>query len=104
MTDVIEVSYTGDILAHRRCPRAWAYEKHAGFVPYEQVQAMEGRLLHHAMEWMSRTYQEEGKLASREEVFEQLDRFYRILRSRGITTSFASRQEVLERITDNLFR
>ena len=47
MNDVIEVSYTGDLLAHRRCPRAWAYEKHAGFVPYEQVQAMEGRLLHH---------------------------------------------------------
>jgi DNA helicase II / ATP-dependent DNA helicase PcrA len=104
MSDVIEVSYTGDLLAHRRCPRAWAYEKHAGFVPYEQVQAMEGRLLHHAMEWMSRTYREEAKLASREEVFEQLERFYRILRSRGITTSFASRQEVLERITGNLFR
>jgi len=104
MSDVIEVSYTGDLLAHRRCPRAWAYEKHAGFVPYEQVQAMEGRLLHHVMEWMSRTYREEGNLASREEVFEQLERFYRILRSRGITTSFASRQEVLERITSNLFR
>ena len=33
MTDVIEVSYTGDLLAHRRCGRAWAYEKHAGFHP-----------------------------------------------------------------------
>jgi DNA helicase II / ATP-dependent DNA helicase PcrA len=104
MSDVIEVSYTGDLLAHRRCPRAWAYETHAGFVPYEQVQAIEGRLLHHAMEWMSRTYREDGKLASRAEVYEQLERFYRILRSRGITTSFASRQEVLERITGNLFR
>src|SRR5689334_21543080 len=27
VTDVIEVSYTGDLLAHRRCARAWAYEK-----------------------------------------------------------------------------
>ena len=104
MSDVIEVSYTGDLLAHRRCPRAWAYEKHAGFVPYEQVQAMEGRLLHHAMEWMSRRYREDGKLVPREEVLDQLEHFYRVLRSRGITTSFASRTEVLERIVGNLFR
>ena len=40
MHDVIEVSYTGDLLGHRRCPRAWCYEKQAGFHPYEQVQAM----------------------------------------------------------------
>jgi hypothetical protein len=32
MSDVIEVSYTGDLLAHRRCARAWAYEKYAGFL------------------------------------------------------------------------
>ena len=57
--EVIEVSYTGDLLAHRRCPRAWAYEKHVGFAPYEQVQAMEGRLLHHAMEWMTRKYEDD---------------------------------------------
>ena len=50
VSDVIEMSYTGDILAHRRCPRAWAYGKKAGFHPYEQVQAMEGRLVHHAMD------------------------------------------------------
>jgi PD-(D/E)XK nuclease superfamily len=104
MSDVIEVSYTGDLLAHRRCPRAWAYEKHAGFVPYEQVQAMEGRLLHHAMEWMSRRYREDHKLVPREEVLQQLEYFYRVLRSRGITTSFASRTQVLERIIGNLFR
>lgn len=41
MSDVIEVSYTGDLLAHRRCARSWAYEKYTGFQPYEQVQAME---------------------------------------------------------------
>ena len=58
MTDIIEVSYTGDLLAHRRCGRAWAYEKHAGFHPYEVVQAMEGRLIHHAMEWLTRQYQD----------------------------------------------
>ena len=50
-SDVVEVSYTGDLLAHRRCPRSWVYEQHAGFHPYEQIQAMEGRLVHHAMEW-----------------------------------------------------
>jgi DNA helicase-2/ATP-dependent DNA helicase PcrA len=104
VSDVIEVSYTGDLLAHRRCPRSWCYEKHAGFVPYEQVQAMEGRLLHHAMEWMSRRYRERGELVSREQLREQLERFYRVLRARGITTAFITRDEVLERITDNLFR
>lgn len=104
MSDVIEVSYTGDLLAHRRCPRAWAYEKHAGFVPYEQVQAMEGRLLHHAMQWMSRRYRDDQMLVTREELIEQLERFYRVLRSRGISTSFASRQKVLDRIIGNLFR
>jgi hypothetical protein len=104
MSDIIEVSYTGDLLAHRRCPRAWAYEKHAGFVPYEQVQAMEGRLLHHAMEWMSRRYRENHELVTREQLREQLERFYLVLRSRGITTAFASRDEVLERIVGNVFR
>lgn len=104
MSDVIEVSYTGDLLAHRRCPRAWAYEKHAGFVPYEQVQAMEGRLLHHAMEWLSRRYREGHGMASREQLREQLERFYRVLRSRGITTAFSSRDEVLDRIVSNLYR
>jgi hypothetical protein len=84
MSGVVEVSYTGDLLAHRRCPRAWCYEKHAGFVPYEQVQAMEGRLLHHAMEWMSRRYREDGKLATQEQLREQM--------------------ELLKRITENVFR
>jgi len=104
VSDVIEVSYTGDLLAHRRCPRAWAYEKHAGFVPYEQVQAMEGRLLHHAMEWMSRRYREDGKLVKREQLQEQLERFYRVLRSRGISTTFTTREKTLERIIGNLYR
>jgi DNA helicase-2/ATP-dependent DNA helicase PcrA len=103
MSDVIEVSYTGDLLAHRRCPRAWAYEKHAGFVPYEQVQAMEGRLLHHGMEWLSRRYATDSELATRDELKAQLEHFYRVLRSRGITTAFASRDKVLERILNNLY-
>jgi hypothetical protein len=34
------------------------YEKRAGFHPYEVVQAMEGRLVHHAMEWLTRQHQE----------------------------------------------
>ncbi len=104
MSDVIEVSYTGDLLSHRRCPRAWCYEKHAGFVPYEQVQAMEGRLLHHGMEWMSRRYREDGHLVSLDELREQLERYFRVLRSRGITTAFVTRDQVLDRITGNLFR
>lgn len=93
VTDVIEVSYTGDILAHRRCRRAWCYSKQAGFVPYEQIQAMEGRLLHHAMEWM--TVQFNGELQRRRhvttsELSEQLDHYFRILRSRGVRTAFAT--------------
>lgn len=103
MSDVIEVSYTGDLLAHRRCRRAWAYEKHAGFVPYEQVQAMEGRLLHHGMEWLSREFAATRNLATRSELRQQLEHYYRVLRSRGITTAFSSRDEVLERILDNLY-
>ncbi len=104
MTDVIEVSYTGDLLAHRRCPRAWAYEKHVGFVPYEQVQAMEGRLLHHSMEWLARRFAEGKGLASRAELRERLESYYQVLRSRGIVTAFSTREEVLERILDNLYR
>jgi hypothetical protein len=34
---------------------------------------------------------------------EQLEHFYRVLRSRGITTAFSSRDEVLGRILDNLY-
>ena len=103
MSDVIEVSYTGDILAHRRCPRAWAYEKHIGFVPYEQVQAMEGRLLHHAIEWLSREYRDHKRLVSRDELLDHLERYYKVLRSRGITTAFTAKDELLNRIVDNLF-
>jgi len=103
MTDVIEVSYTGDILAHRRCPRAWAYEKHTGFVPYEQVQAMEGRLVHHAMEWLSRHYRDNGVLVQRPDLLDHLERFYKVLRSRGITTAFTSKEDLLNRIADNLY-
>jgi PD-(D/E)XK nuclease superfamily protein len=104
MSDVIEVSYTGDLLAHRRCPRAWAYEKHVGFVPYEQVQAMEGRLLHHAMEWLARRFEDGYGLASRGELQERLEHYYQVLRSRGIVTAFSTREDVLNRILDNLYK
>jgi hypothetical protein len=103
MTDVIEVSYTGDLLSHRRCPRAWAYEKHVGFVPYEQVQAMEGRLLHHAMEWLARRYDTDGELTTRGDLKKQLEHYYQVLRARGITTAFTTRDDVLERILNNLY-
>jgi DNA helicase II / ATP-dependent DNA helicase PcrA len=103
LNEVIEVSYTGDLLAHRRCPRAWAYEKHVGFSPYEQVQAMEGRLLHHAMEWLCRRYEAESELAPRGVLAEQLEHYYAVLRARGITTAFTSREKVLKRILENLY-
>lgn len=104
MSDFVEVSYTGDILAHRRCPRAWAYQKYAGFHPYEQVQAMEGRLIHHAMEWLTRSYHESIYYvhASREMLKQQLERHFRVLWARGIRTTFASKQETVERVLNNL--
>lgn len=106
MNDVIEVSYTGDLLAHRRCSRAWAYEKHVGFHPYEQVQAMEGRLVHHAMEWMSRSFNEAHRRARHVTVDElrvQLEKHFRVLWSRGIRTTFSSKQETIDRVVENLF-
>src|SRR5262249_23268175 len=104
MGDVIEVSYTGDLLAHRRCPRAWCYEKYAGFYPYEQIQAMEGRLVHHAMEWLARRYRETQKHPTVEEFNDQLERFFRVLWSRGLRTAFTTKAETLKRVENNLFR
>jgi len=103
MRDVIEVSYTGDVLAHRRCPRAWAYEKQAGFHPYEQVQAMEGRLIHHAMEWLTGQYSQHGRHATKAELEIQLQHHFRVLWARGIRTSFESKQSTLDRILNNLY-
>ena len=104
MSDVIEVSYTGDLLAHRRCRRAWAYEKRAGFHPYEVVQAMEGRLVHHAMEWLTRQHQEVlGRHATADELRTQMEHFFRVLWARGIRTAFASKQETIDRVVGNLY-
>jgi hypothetical protein len=106
MSDVIEVSYTGDLLAHRRCGRAWAYEKHAGFHPYEVVQAMEGRLIHHAMEWLTRQYQEtyqRRRHARPDELRAQLSHYFRVLWARGIRTAFVSKEKTLDRVIENLY-
>jgi DNA helicase-2/ATP-dependent DNA helicase PcrA len=106
VTDVIEVSYTGDLLAHRRCGRAWAYEKHAGFHPYEVVQAMEGRLIHHAMEWLTRQYQDTYQRlrhARPDELRAQLEHYFRVLWARGIRTAFVSKKDTLDRVMENLY-
>lgn len=103
MNDVLQVSYTGDLLAHRRCPRAWAYEKHAQFHPYEQVQAMEGRLIHHAMEWLTRCYRQNQIHAKRAELEIQLNKYFRVLWAHGIRTTFQSKAETIERVLKNLF-
>lgn len=103
MNDVIEVSYTGDLLAHRRCPRAWVYEKYAGFHPYEQVQAMEGRLLHHAMEWLTNFRRKEQRHANRNELEGQLNHYFRVLWARGVRTAFTNKQNTLARVLNNLF-
>jgi hypothetical protein len=103
MSDVIEVSYTGDLLAHRRCARAWAYEKYAGFHPYEQVQAMEGRLIHHAMEWLTKFRKDRGSNASRAGLKDQLEHFFRVLWARGVRTAFTSKDKTIDRVLNNLF-
>jgi hypothetical protein len=103
MSNVIEISYTGDLLAHRRCARAWAYQKYAGFHPYEQVQAMEGRLVHHAMEWLTSFRKDQGRHANRAEAQAQVEHYFRVLWSRGIRTTFASKKDTIDRVLDNLF-
>lgn len=106
MSDVVEVSYTGDILAHRRCRRSWCYEKHAGFHPYEQVQAMEGRLVHHAMEWLADTFAVKNKRkkhATKKELVAQLQHYFKVLWARGIKTAFSSKAEVVNRVARNLY-
>ncbi len=102
MKNVIEISYTGDLLAHRRCPRSWSYEKYAGFHPYEQVQAMEGRLIHHAMEWLTAFFAREKRHALRAELAEQLKHYFRVLWARGVRTAFVSKQETIDRVVGNL--
>lgn len=103
MSDVLEVSYTGDVLAHRRCPRSWCYEKYAGFYPYEQVQAMEGRLIHHSMEWLARRFRETKKHPSATEFRDQLERYFRVLWSRGFRTAFSTKAATLDRVEITLF-
>ena len=102
MSDVIEVSYTGDLLAHRRCPRSWAYEKYAGFHPYEQIQAMEGRLVHHAMEWLTK-FRKAGRHAKRDELQKQLEHYFRVLWARGVRTAFVNKAKTIERVLDNIY-
>ena len=103
MSDVVEVSYTGDILAHRRCPRAWAYHRHVGLHPYEQVQAMEGLLAHHAMEWLTIFYREKIRHANAEELVQQLLNRYSVLRSRGVRSEFVKKIVIVTRVVLILF-
>ncbi|GAA4243227.1 PD-(D/E)XK nuclease family protein [Dactylosporangium darangshiense] len=103
MTDLIEVSYTGDLLAHRRCRRAWAFEKHVGVHPYEQVQAMEGFMIHHAMQWLTDRHRATGAHADVASLTAQLNSYFLVLWSRGIRTTFASKQETVDRVTRHLY-
>lgn len=108
MNDIIEVSYTGDLLAHRRCPRSWAYEKHVGLHPYEQVQAIEGHLIHHAMEWLTDQYRNnkhngEPRHATEAELKAQLAHYGRVLHARGMHSRFGTRDSVIERVAGNLY-
>lgn len=106
MNEVVEVSYTGDLLSHRRCSRAWAYEKHVGFRPYELVQAMEGLLIHHAMEWLTSQYHQVNggaRHAEFAELRDQLHHHFRVLWARGIRTAFETKEATINRVLGNLY-
>ena len=106
MTEAIEVSYTCDLLAHRRCARAWSFEKEAGFLPYEAVQAMEARIVHHAIEWLTDQYQVHSggtRHATAAELTAQLEHYWRVLWARGIRTRFGTKRDTIDRIVGNLF-
>ncbi|MER5318037.1 PD-(D/E)XK nuclease family protein [Streptosporangium roseum] len=103
MSNLIEVSYTGDLLAHRRCARAWAYEKHVGIHPYEQVQAMEGFLIHHAMQWLTDQFRETSAHASEDNLKIQLERYFLVLWARGIRTTFRSKADTIGGVIRHLY-
>ena len=65
---------------------------------------MEGRLVHHAMEWLTRQYQEVlGRHATADELRTQMEHYFRVLWARGIRTAFASKQETIDRVVGNLY-
>lgn len=103
MRDVLQVSYTGDLLAHRRCPRSWCYEKYAGFHPYEQAQALEGRLIHHAMEWLARFFAQNDRHATVDELRARINTYFSVLRAKGLRTAFETKRVVVDRVQENLF-
>ena len=100
MSGVIGVSYTGDILGHRRCPRAWLYERHVGLRPYEQVQAMEGNLAHFAMEWLTKQYRANGAYPTAKQLETEMLKRYSVLRSRGIRSEFGKKGEIVARVVE----
>lgn len=64
---------------------------------------MEGYLIHHAMEWLTKQYRETGVHASRGELKDQLHRYFRVLWARGIRTTFRSRDNVISGVLDHLY-
>lgn len=103
MNDILAVSYTGDLLAHRRCPRSWAFSKLAGFHPYEQAQALEGSLIHHTMEWLVDFFRENDTYPSANEVRDQLEARFSVLWARGLKTAFSSKQATVDRVLRNIY-
>ena len=57
---------------------------------------MEGRLAHHAMEWLTRRFRETGAHAVSQDLREQLNRYFSILWARGIKTAFTTKAETLD--------
>jgi hypothetical protein len=64
---------------------------------------MEGRLIHHAMEWLTRIYKDTGEHANRATLESQLKTYFRVLWARGIRTAFESKQVTIDRVTEALF-
>ena len=64
---------------------------------------MEGRLVHHAMEWLTREYTDTRRHAGSDDLREQLEHYFRVLWARGIRTTFVSKRETLDRVIGNIF-
>jgi hypothetical protein len=64
---------------------------------------MEGRLIHHAMEWLARRFRETKRHPSAPEFRDQLERYFRVLWARGFRTSFTTKAATLDRVEKTLF-
>ena len=64
---------------------------------------MEGRLVHHAMEWLARFFAEHGRHANVDELRSRLHHYFRVLWGRGVRTRFSTKERTVDRVLTNIF-